>query len=254
MTSRFQRYLFVLAISLPGIVRAATAPSAPPPNPLVWDAMELSIVPKPDEHEATFEFHVTNTAREPVEILQLEPSCGCTVAEMPRTPWILAPGSKGSFSALVDHRGKHGKFSKTLLVVSSRGNQMLNMIIDLPDTEESRRARNQQLAFVDRQAVLRGECASCHVTPTIGKMGEALFQTACAICHQASARAGMVPDLAVARGPRDAAYWQTWIADGKERTLMPGFAAKHGGPLTDAQIGSLVDYLLKQFPTAPKSE
>ena len=37
-----------------------------------------------------------------VEILELRPSCGCTVAEMPKTPWVLAPGEKSSFRAIAD--------------------------------------------------------------------------------------------------------------------------------------------------------
>ena len=81
-------------------------------------------------------------------------------------------------------------------------------------------------------------------------MGAELYQAACAICHGASHRASMVPDLMTAREPRDVAFWEKWISDGKDRTLMPGFAAKHKGPLSSEQIASLVEYAMKQFPTA----
>jgi cytochrome c5 len=234
-------------------VGAAEPTPAPPPHPLVWDAMELSVVAKPGEKEAKFQFHVTNMSAQPVEIIEIRASCGCTVAEMPSTPWILAAGAKGSFSAVVDFQGKAGRLLKTLHVDSAAGGQMLTMMIDIPETEESRRARNQQMAFMDRQAVFRGACASCHVAPTVGKTGAELFQAACGICHQASHRASMVPDLTIVREPRDAEFWRRWIAEGKDRTLMPAFARERGGPLTAEQIASLVEYAMREFPTAPRA-
>jgi mono/diheme cytochrome c family protein len=106
---------------------------------------------------------------------------------------------------------------------------------------------------MDRQAVFRNDCASCHVAPTVGKQGAELFQAACAICHSAAHRAGMVPDLGIAREPRDAAYWRKWIREGKVGTLMPGFAVAHGGPLTEEQIESLIAFAMKSLPAQPGS-
>ena len=40
---------------------------------------------------------MTNTADHAIEITEIRPSCGCTIAEMPSTPWILAAGVAGSF-------------------------------------------------------------------------------------------------------------------------------------------------------------
>jgi cytochrome c5 len=244
------RLSFVLVAGGLSVNAAETAPSRPP-HPLVWDKVELTHVAKPDEKEAKFQFHVTNQSGDPVEVVQIEASCGCTVVEMPTTPWVLAAGAKGSFGAVVDFQGKYGKLVKTLHVHSNAGSQTLTMTIDIPENDESRRLRNQQLAFIDRQAVFRGECATCHVRPTIGRIGEELFQVACGICHQAASRAGMVPDLMVVREPRDAAFWTRWITEGKDRTLMPAFAHEKGGPLTTEQIASLVEYAMRQFPTKP---
>ena len=249
---------FIRLLSAPLLLTflvAATDPGTPkPPHPLVWDAVEKTMAVKPEQGEAKFTFNVTNKSSEPVEILQIQPSCGCTVAEMPSTPWLIAPGTEGAFTAVVDFRGKHGKFTKTINVHSNGGTQRLTVVVDIEETEEGRRARNQLLASADRQGVFRGDCASCHVVPTVGKMGGELFQAACAICHAASPRASMVPDLAIAREPRDAAYWEKWISEGKERTLMPGFGAKRGGPLTDEQIASLVEYAMANLPTEPRKD
>ncbi|MGH7944208.1 MAG: DUF1573 domain-containing protein [Opitutaceae bacterium] len=244
------RLLFAALFATPPGVAAEAGPQDS--HPLVWDAMEKSMEVKPGGETARFEFSVTNKSATPVEVLRIEPSCGCTVAEMPSQPWVLAPGAQGSFTAVVDSGGKFGKFSKTIYVHSTSGSQILKVMVDIPDTEEARRARNQQLAVADRQAVFRGDCASCHVIPTVGKTGGALFKTACSICHDASPRATMVPDLQVAREPRNAAYWEKWISDGREATLMPGFAARHGGPLSAEQIASLVEYALARLPAEPR--
>lgn len=252
MRPRFPiRFLLAILVAC-AIARAAEQPAgAPAPHPLAWDAMEKTFEAKPGEDVAEFSFSVQNKSERAVEIRELQPSCGCTVPEMPQTPWVLEPGANGSFRATVDFKGKQGQFSKTIHVVSSAGAQLLTLRVNIPDTEEARRARNQQLAAMDRQAVFRNDCASCHVTPAVGKTGAELFQTACAICHVSAHRASMVPDLAVAREPRDAAYWRKWIGEGKVGTLMPAFAHEHGGPLTAAQVESLIAFALKNLPTQP---
>jgi mono/diheme cytochrome c family protein len=102
------------------------------------------------------------------------------------------------------------------------------------------RAQNQQIALADRLAVFRNDCATCHsarVSPET-RTGDVLFASACTICHDAPHRASMVPDLAAISKPRDEAYWRKWIAEGVEKSLMPAFAKRHGGPLD-----ALVTYL-----------
>src|SRR5690349_20654964 len=142
MTFTFSHLLgLVVALGVAVIAGAADASQTDqirPPHPLVWEAMELSVVAKPEEKEAKFEFRVTNQSAGPVEVVQIEPSCGCTVAEMPSTPWVLAGGAKGAFTAVVDFQGKHGKLVKTLRVHSSGGTQLMTMKIDIPETEEGR--------------------------------------------------------------------------------------------------------------------
>lgn len=220
-------------------------------HPLVWDSVDKVVEAKPGEETALFVFSVHNTAEQPVEIKEVRPSCGCTVAEVPASPWILPAGGRGSFQAVIDFRGKHGSLSRAIQVFSAPGQQSLGITVKIPDSPEAERLRNQQLALVDRQAIFRDDCASCHAAPTVGKTGEALFQTACGICHLSPRRAAMVPDLLTAREPRDEAYWRKWITEGREKTLMPAFAEAHGGPLSPAQIESLIVYALGHLPSAP---
>ena len=58
----------------------------------------------------------------------------------------------------------------------------------------------------------------------------------------------MVADLHNLKTPPNAEYWKFFIVNGKPGTLMPAFAQAHGGPLSDAQVASLVEYLVKDFP------
>jgi len=113
------------------------------------------------------------------------------------------------------------------------------------------REQNQQLALADRQAVFRGDCASCHADVAKGKQGKELYVAACGVCHEAEHRATMVADLHTAKQERNAEYWHNWITNGKQGSLMPAFATSAGGILDEAQIASLVDYLMKNMPTKP---
>jgi mono/diheme cytochrome c family protein len=248
-----RRHLFVFALVASAVAadwRAAAA--EPQKNPLVWDAVEKTIDARPGDRAAEFMFQVTNKGAHPVTIQSTRTSCGCTVAELPSLPWVLAPGAGGVMKVTVDFAGKDGWITKSVTVLSSEGAQTLDVSLHIPPPDEAQRERNRQLAQANRQAVFRNDCASCHASPLGTKTGGDLFNVACQICHASPRRASMVPDLAVAREHRDAAYWTKWIAEGREGTLMPAFAAEHGGPLTRKQIESLVDLALKLLPTEPR--
>jgi mono/diheme cytochrome c family protein len=244
------RSTFVFAGLLAGALAAEQADERRP-HPLTWDAMDKTVEAKAGDLAAEFVFKATNTSDRAVTISAVRPSCGCTVVELPAIPWVLAPGAGGSLPATVDLTGKDGVLTKTLLVESTAGAQTLTMHIKLPPLNTDARQQNQAAARADRQAVFRGDCVQCHVIPAMGKIGEDLFRAACLNCHTPTGRASMVPDLFVARTPRDAAWWRTWIAEGREGSLMPAFA-KPRGILTAAEIESLVAFALAKLPTEPR--
>jgi mono/diheme cytochrome c family protein len=223
-------------------------------HPLLWDAMEKTVDAKPGEGVADFTFNVTNKSDHMVTVTDVHTSCGCTVAELPNTPWKLAPGATGSMGVTVDFAGKDGRVTKSVEVESSEGLQTLLVNVNVPLPDEARRERNRRLATANRQAVFRNDCATCHAQPAGTKTGVELFQAVCLVCHASPHRASMVPDLLVAREHRDAAYWRKWITEGREQSLMPAFAQERGGPLTAAQIDSLVEFGLKQLPTEPRAK
>jgi mono/diheme cytochrome c family protein len=219
-----------------------------------WDAITKEYTAKPGDLAAKFTFSLTNVSKTNVVINWVKPSCGCTVAKLPPTPWTLAPGESGNIDLSVDLRGKFGALSKYVSVDSTAGQRLLNLKIVIPSTPRldpaiASRSRNMQMAMGDRQAVFRGDCARCHVTPTAGKMGEALYQTACGICHEAAHRASMVPDLRALKVPTNKEFWAQWAANGKPGSLMPAFAKSLGGPLSDEQIQSLAEFLNQHFPS-----
>ena len=229
----------------------ALAAGARAADPLAWDAMEKTYDAKAGEEEARVTFTATNRTKEPVTITGVATSCHCTLARPPRDPWTIAPGASDPLEVLVDLRGRSGTETKTIYVDTAAGEQALVLHLNIPPSPAMQRSMNLDVAFQDRQAVLHGDCATCHVAPAAGKRGAELFAKACLVCHGAVHRASFVPDLGIAKEKRDAAFWEKWIREGKEGTLMPAFAKAKGGPLDDAQIESLVKYLVANLPTEP---
>ncbi len=219
------------------------------PRELTWDDTEKSFFGKPGDAEAKFIFTVGNETGAEITIYRIQPSCGCTTVDVPATPWILVPGATGTVRATVDLKDKYGMIEKTLTVDSSLGQETLRLRLFLPamTADNNPRTRNQRAALADRQAVFHGDCARCHVPPSAAVSGEAIFKAGCAICHEAPARASMVPNLALPKGGRDEAFWMRWIAEGRPNSLMPAFALKNGGVLSEQQIQDVVNYLVSRF-------
>lgn len=219
-----------------------------PADPLAWDSLSKEFVAKTNEWDSLLEFNVTNVSSAEILISALRPSCGCTVAQMPATPWRLAPGDHGAITVSTDLRNKRGVLNKAVVVTTSVGPRVLRMKISIPyDPQQlsatQNRGQNMLVALADPQAIFHGDCATCHLAPAAGKFGAPLYEAACGICHDAERRASIVPALDIPRADAGSNYWYRWTAFGKTNSLMPGFATSRGGPLTDSQIDSLLPYL-----------
>jgi len=258
------------APAAPAPASAAAAPATPDPDPdpnaLKWSAETLEFTPKEGETTAPFIFYVTNVSSSVVSITSLRTSCGCTVAQLPplpTEPFKLGAGSNVAIGVSMNLAGKSGTVMKSVNVDTTAGNKSLLVRVNIPaapavaatsgQAAMGDRAKNIQSALADRQAVFKGDCASCHVAKGHGKMGQELYAASCGICHDAEHRAAMVPDLKVPRSSRDIAFWQKWIMEGKPGTMMPAFAQAHGGPLTAEQIDSLTLYLYQNYPKGPQA-
>lgn len=215
---------------------------------LAWDAMSKHYDARRGETNASFSFNLTNVSRAEVVIGAVRPSCGCTIVKLPTLPWRLAPGVISQVGVDVDLRDRRGLLQKTIAFDTSAGTNVITITVKFP--EPDLREKNQLVAFTDRQAVFKGDCAKCHLDPAVGKKGGDLFKAICTICHESEHRATMVPDLGALKNPTDKAYWDHSVRLGKPGTFMPAFSKPFGGPLTEEEIASLVAYLVGRFPSA----
>lgn len=230
------------------------APGGPTIDALVFDAREKTYDPKAGETHAKFKFFLTNTATTEIIVNNVRTSCGCTAARLPSQPWKIAPGEGGEIGFTVDLAGKVGHITKSGTVLTSAGQQVLLLHVNIPKQtlaaiRTGDRQKNMQIATADRQAVFRNDCATCHVQPLFGQKGKSLYDTACGICHEAEHRQAFVPNLRALNKPTGPQYWQTWITFGREGSLMPAFLKGKGGPLDEEEIASLVEYLETDFKT-----
>jgi mono/diheme cytochrome c family protein len=227
-------------------------------NFLAWDSPNKDVTVTNGTPEAHFTFSLTNVSTEAVVINDVHTSCGCTAAKLPEQPWKLAPGSNGQIKVTMNLAGKFGTVPKTVTVNTDKGSKMLMVKTTILPPAVSApmggREANQKIALTDRQAVFRGDCATCHAEPARNKMGKDLYVAACGVCHEAEHRAGMVPDLHAIKQETNAEFWRNWITQGKPGTLMPAFSEKEGGILTHAQIQSLVNYLSSAIPSKPQTQ
>ena len=79
-----------------------------PDGVLAWDRLMESTNAASDQEQAHFTFSFTNVSSGNVAILNVHPSCGCTTAQLPPLPWIVAPGTNGQIPITVNIAGKSG--------------------------------------------------------------------------------------------------------------------------------------------------
>jgi hypothetical protein len=123
--------LLALVAALP-VLADSSAPEA-----LKWDAESKQHTPKAGETTAAYQFTATNTSKQEVSINALRTSCGCTVAQLPTTPYKLAPGSNVTISVSLDFAGKQGQITKAVTVESSAGSKTLLVVANLPQPKKT---------------------------------------------------------------------------------------------------------------------
>jgi len=125
--------------------RSFAVTSALTPSQLHWAKETVELTPGFAAYyttslEARFPF--TNEQNSPVEILTLEPDCGCTTAEPTRK--IIPPGGDGEIVAHLNPTGQFGRIEKHVIVRScERGNdpgkppisteEKLTLVVHVPE-------------------------------------------------------------------------------------------------------------------------
>jgi hypothetical protein len=76
---------------------------------------------------ATYEFEFTNTGDQPLEIIKIDASCGCTSPSWTTGP--IYPNKKGKIKASFDSKGRPGPFTKSLTIKSNAKKQHMLLYI-----------------------------------------------------------------------------------------------------------------------------
>ena len=104
MKIRIQFYIVALVLALEFPARAA----------LVWENPEVDLHPGLSDKTAVAHFKYKNTGDKPVKITNVQPSCGCTIAEPPKD--AIAPGASGEIVATFNIGNRSGEQTKTINV------------------------------------------------------------------------------------------------------------------------------------------
>lgn len=191
-------------------------------------------------------FILYNKGGKYLRILDVQTSCGCTVASVSKK--VLAPGDYAEIQATMDTSLKQGKVIKK---ISVRSNDPARPELDLYIQGQVLASKMAGHAFIkakDPLALFKGTCATCHVQKGRGKTGKALFQADCAMCHGATAQGHKPAGPSLLNGAWESeAYRQQMravIANGSPNSpQMPPFSQAKGGPLNEDEIDSLVNFL-----------
>ena len=146
----------------------------------------------------------------------------------------LKPGEKGKIRAEVNIRGKFGYIMKTIQVVTNdpeRRQTTLSLKMKIKDLIHSKQYKASE--------IFSGACRVCHLDRGRSRKGQDLFITDCMICHNTAKSASPLAALR-AKNKEDV---ERAVREGVQKTSMPGWDAKHDGPLTEEEIRGLVDYI-----------
>ncbi|RMG73795.1 MAG: DUF1573 domain-containing protein [Nitrospirae bacterium] len=146
----------------------------------------------------------------------------------------LGPGEEGTIRAVVDTRRKRGRIVKTVQVQTNDPEKPL-VVLRLTATVKD----PYHGVAHEAEAIFRTPCRSCHVDRGMGRTGAALYRADCMMCHRRGRLGKDITELKklTFEQLRDA------IENGIEGSVMPGFSSRVGGPLTQAQIRSLIRYI-----------
>jgi mono/diheme cytochrome c family protein len=199
----------------------------------------------PMEVPAKTVYDLTNIGGAPLKLLKVDPSCGCTAAKLGKT--VLSPGDSTQLKVELDTSLKVGPTLKTIVLFTNdpkHPETTLTLKADVIPSKES--VHNGMVKVKDRLALFKGKCQSCHVAKGVGKLGADLFVADCGMCHGMKAEGGVSPSLL--KGDYASAtyreYVKKMITEGSPSVpTMAPFGKAHGGPLSEAQVDSLVVYL-----------
>jgi hypothetical protein len=102
-----------------------------PDGILGWRTLSQTVVVTEGESFAHFTFNFTNLSSNSVTILNVDPTCGCTTADLPSSPWTISGGSSGEIKARVDLTNKIGMVTEYIKIITNEGSKNLTLCIDI---------------------------------------------------------------------------------------------------------------------------
>jgi hypothetical protein len=196
-------------------------------------------------------FKFKNSGNRSLTITKLIASCGCTQVKI--TKKVYKPGETGVVNVIIDTNGKTGFIQKEIRVVSNAENDPEHLlvvqcnVIQHPSINIMTDNMNN-----GKFLIFKGKCRTCHVNPGKRKMGAALYQASCRMCHGTVNRnddeyhPGVKLDTRFLESISKKKLFKM-ISKGTsnitKRQMMPGFLKENGGPLSVNQVHSLVKYL-----------
>ncbi len=183
-------------------------------------------------------FKLSNAGRKPLFLQGSYASCGCTIAKLRLKQ--LAPGESTFVDVRLDTTGIFGAINRDVIVASNDPfRKMLPLTIKCHIPDPHKGMTSDQLG----KKIFAGQCATCYADKGNGKLGKTLYLADCAMCHGVRAQGGLGPKL-IPGNYSDTKVTQQAISNGNEfNPTMPAFLKSHGGPLSQAQIDSIISYL-----------
>lgn len=118
------RSLSTLSLSLAALVFALAAAAQAQPRATVRESVfDFGVVPRGDSAEHTF--RIANEGDESLEIVEVKPTCGCTIVDYDRR---IEPGASGKLVATINTKGLRGAIAKSIEIYT---NDSRNPQIDL---------------------------------------------------------------------------------------------------------------------------
>ncbi|HLP97295.1 MAG TPA: DUF1573 domain-containing protein [Sideroxyarcus sp.] len=183
-------------------------------------------------------FRLKNAGAGTARIVKTETSCGCTTASGALKAY--APGEAGEMEVVVDTKGKKGIVVKTV-TVTLENNEVataelsLTMKLNPPPHPKIGNIRN-----INTEA----GCKTCHLESGEGQSGVFLYHRVCSQCHGKKGVGGFGRALNDAGLDKldDTRLIQV-IREGWPDKGMPSFVDGVTPPLSEEQVGSLVQYI-----------